>query len=240
MKLIIVETERFAREAADIIARRIEAKPSGPIGFATGTTTIPVHAALAGLISERRIDTSQLAVFNVDEYLGIDPLSPKTCLSRMQEQLYRHIRPKNIIRFRADAADPEEDGRRVLGELAFAGGLEMQVLGIGTDGHIGFNDPGTPWEKDIAIQKFSPESRKVKAAFFEGIERVPERGITLGIRATMQARSIVLLASGSSKAAIIRKTLEGAVTPDVPSSVLQLHPDLTVVLDENSALGLKD
>ncbi|MDR3230482.1 MAG: glucosamine-6-phosphate deaminase [Synergistaceae bacterium] len=239
MKILILESERYAQAASGLIMEHILNDPSGVVGFATGTTTPPVHEALVRRFGETKTAASRLAVFNVDEYLGISPDDPRTCLSRMKSQLYEQIRPKELICFRSDAPDPEEDARRVLREINGAGGLRLQILGIGKDGHIGFNDPGTPWEFENVVVSFSPSSQLGKADFWGGVENVPKRGATLGIKGIMNARSLMLLAKGESKAEIIHAALEGPVTLNVPASVLQLHPAATVVLDRSAASRLQ-
>jgi glucosamine-6-phosphate deaminase len=236
MKILTVDPEKFSEAAADVVEEYFLSGSPGVLGFATGTTTPPVYELLIRRFA--KTDVSRLAVFNVDEYLGVSPDDPKTCLSRMKAQLYNSIRPGEKICFRADASDPEKDGRRVLREIGEAGGLGLQILGVGKDGHIGFNDPGTPWELETAVVSFSSSSRTNKAAFWGGIDKVPTQGATLGVRGIMNARSLLLLAKGESKADVIREALEGPVTPRVPASALQLHPFLTVILDRPAASGL--
>lgn len=238
MRVAIVDGERYAEAAADLVMERICAEPTGLFGFATGTTTPSIHELLARRIGESGTDASQLAVFNVDEYCGVLPDDPRTCLARMKAQLYDRIRPGRILAFRADAPDPEAEGLRVWEEIERAGGIAMQMLGVGMDGHIGFNDPGTPWERDVATVVFSPQSRAGKAVGWGGAESVPARGLTLGVRGIMRSRSLLLLARGESKAEIVRAAVEGPITPQVPASALQLHPFATVLLDRAAASRL--
>ena len=237
MRILSVETQTFAQIAADIVMDYLLSEPCGVVGFATGTTTSPVYDVLVRRLEEE--GTPRFAAFNVDEYLDISPDDSKTCFSRMKAQLYDHAPPAKTICFRSDALDPEEDGQRVLREIDEAGVLGLQILGIGKDGHIGFNDPGTPWELETAVISFSPSSRAGKAEFWGGLDKVPSRGATLGVKGIMKARSLLLLASGESKADIVRLALEGPVTLDVPASVLQLHPFVTVLLDNPAAFGVR-
>ncbi len=238
MKILVVDGENYAKVAVDLVIERVRAEPSGLFGFATGTTTPPVHELLARRLTESGTDASKLAVFNVDDYLDVAPDNPKTCLARMRAQLYDRIHPGRILAFRSDAADPEAEALRVRDGIERAGGIALQMLGIGSDGHIGFNDPGTPWESEVAVVSFSEKSRAGKAAAWGGAENVPARGLTLGIRGIMNARSLVLLARGEGKAEIVRAALVAPITPQVPASVLQLHPFLTVVLDSAAAAKL--
>ncbi|MDR1621882.1 MAG: glucosamine-6-phosphate deaminase [Synergistaceae bacterium] len=237
MRIVTVDTNKFAETAADMVEEHILSDSPGVVGFATGTTTPPVYELLTRRFEKR--DMPGLVVFNVDEYLGVPPDNPKTCLSRMKTQLYDFIRPGREICFRSNAPDPKEDVRRVLREIGETGGLRLQILGIGKDGHIGFNDPGTPWEMEAAVISFSASSRADKAAFWGGIDKVPAQGATLGVKGIMNARSLLLLARGESKAEIVRAALQGPITPEVPASALQLHPFATVVLDRPAASGLK-
>ena len=243
MKILVVDALQYAQVAADAVVEHIlYTHVPEVIGFATGTTTPPVYELLARRAADdravkKKIDA--LSVFNVDEYLGVASDNPGTCLSRMKDQLYRHIDPKKVICFRSDASDPEKDSLRVMEEIDMAGGLGLQILGIGGDGHIGFNDPDMPWELETAVVSFSDSSRVGKAGFWGGVENVPKQGVTLGVKGIMNARSLMLLARGESKAEIVCAALEGPVTTGVPASVLQLHPFVTVVLDRAAAAGLK-
>jgi glucosamine-6-phosphate deaminase len=239
MNVLIVDSENFAETAADVVADVVEEHIGSPgvVGFATGATPPPVYELLTRRFEKK--DMSKLAVFNVDEYLGISPGDPKTCLSRMKAQLYDAIRPGKEIFFRSDAPDPEEDARRALKEIRERGGLSLQILGIGKDGHIGFNDPGTPWELETVVVSFSSSSRADKAAFWGGIDKVPVQGTTLGVKGIMNARNLLLLAKGESKADVVRAALQGPITPEVPASALQLHPFVTVVLDRSAASKLQ-
>ena len=238
MRVLVVEAEKYAEAAAELVMERIRLEPSGLLGFATGTTTPPVHEALVRRVEESGTDVSKLAVFNVDEYCDIPPDDPRTCLFRMKTQLYDRLRPGKVVAFRSDASDPQAESLRVWQEIGEAGGIALQMLGIGMDGHIGFNDPGTLWGCDVETVVFSERSRAGKASAWGGVENVPARGITLGVRGIMKSRSLLLMARGGSKAEIVRTALEGPVTDRVPASALQLHPFATVLLDREAASRL--
>nr|WP_275983903.1 glucosamine-6-phosphate deaminase [Paenibacillus hamazuiensis] len=238
--MIVTETEHFDRTAAGFVSGYIRMKPDAVLGFATGSTTVGLHRELARMHLEEGLDFSQVYSFNLDEYAGIPWEHPKSCRCRMEEQLFRHvnIRRERIEFLNGAAADPEAECVRFARAIDACGGIDLQVLGIGTNGHIAFNEPGTPFDSRLRVVPLAQQTIGDKSAFFGGEELVPRCGITMGLMDVMRCKRNVLLARGADKADIIRRSLRGPVTVDVPASVLQLHPQLTVILDKAAAAGL--
>ena len=242
MHIKIEETEElFDRAVAMEVSRQVIAKPDSLIGLATGTTTIGPHSWLVRLARELGVDYSRVKTVNLDEYVGIASDDPKSCRYRIDEQLLNHI---NIDKRNTYVPDglriPIEDEIQVFRDtIDRFGGIDMQILSIGTNGHIAFNEPGTPFNKSLYIAKLSDSTLDAKTGFFGGDRNaVPRAGISMGIKDIMHARCVLLIAKGKSKANIMKETLTGRVTEDVPASVLQLHPALSVIMDADAAAFL--
>jgi glucosamine-6-phosphate deaminase len=225
--------QMWGEVAAAQVARQIREKPNSVLGFATGNTTVLLHAVLVTMTQKGEFDFSAVVAFTLDEYVGLPPEDPLSCSARMEAQLFRHVNiAREHIHFPDGQADLlEAECQRYEQEIQRYGGIDLQILGIGLNGHIGFNEPGTPFESVTHVAKIAPATRKIKSSFFGSPDRMPCQGITLGIKTIMQARKILLLACNGDKAGIIARALTGPVTPMVPASVLQLHPDLTVIVD---------
>jgi glucosamine-6-phosphate deaminase len=234
MRIVIKETvEEVDMAAAQEVARQLLVKPGSVLGLSTGNTTVGLHRAIVRLHRECGISFKAAITFNVDEYAGIPPDHPGSCRFRIHEQLLDciDIRRENCQVPDGEAADPEEEARRYERRVEQAGGIDLQILGVGTNGHIGFNEPGTPFESRAHVAAISGHSLSDKAAFYERTGFSPRNAITLGIRNIMQTRKILLVTKGAAKLEIMKKGLFGPVTPAVPVSVLQLHPDVIVLMD---------
>lgn len=240
MKLITAEPSDFDRTAAEIVAEQIRHKPDSVLGFATGSTTVQFHRELAALHVREGLDFSLISSFNLDEYRGISAADPESCRYRMEEQLFAKINiTRNRIYFLDGLAeDMDQECSEYERQIERLGGIDLQVLGIGTNGHIAFNEPGTPFHTDTRVVDIAKQTIQDKSLLFGSESNVPRQGVTMGIRSIMHAKSILLLAKGAAKAGIIHQTLYGPVTEQVPASILQLHPQLTVVLDKEAASEL--
>jgi len=238
MEIIIQATPEAATDAAArIIARLLREKPGAVLGLATGSTPLPLYRALIAM----NLDWSKVTTFNLDEYIGLPREHPRSYHSFMWENLFKHVNiagenihipdgmTKNVPEF---CANYEE-------QIRTAGGIDLQVLGIGTDGHIGFNEPTSSLASRTRIKTLTPLTRKDNARFFGSEEKVPHHAITMGIGTIMEARQNLLLAFGSNKASAIAGAVEGPVTSMNPASILQLHPAVKVFLDETAARGLQ-
>lgn len=235
-QLIIAEDyQDLSRRAALIIARQIEKKPTTVLGLATGKTPLGVYRELIRLHREGGLDFSRVKTFNLDEYYGLSPEDRRSFHYYMWENLFKHLnlRQENIHLLDGEAEDIDEECRRYEEAIRAAGGIDLQVLGIGNNGHIGFNEPGTEWGSLTHLAKLTLET--IRDNEEEGGVQVPGLALTMGIKTIMRANRILLLASGPGKAIIIAKALNGPLDKNIPASVLQLHPGLMVIVDREAA-----
>ena len=230
------------RTAARALARRIaadvSANPRIVLGLPTGRTPIALYAELPKL----DVDFSQATTFNLDEFLGIPPSHPGSFREFMEHHLFRRVNlDRDRIHFLdGSAADPDAECARYERAIDDAGGLDLQVLGLGTNGHIGFNEPARELQPRTHRVTLKPESRRSSAALFGGDPAaVPAEALSMGMATILQARCIVLLATGQSKAACVERLLNGPVTPELPASFLQLHREVDVMIDEPAAVKLR-
>jgi glucosamine-6-phosphate deaminase len=233
-----------ARTAARVLAARlasaIQAKPDLVFGLATGRTPIALYEELARLTAARGLDWGKVTTFNLDEFVGVRPEDAGSYRRFMEDHLFRHtnLDPRRI-NFLDGTADPDEECVRYEQAIAAAGGIDIQILGIGTNGHIGFNEPGRELESHTHRVRLRPETRRGNAALFGGdIDRVPSEALSMGMTAILQARRVVLLAHGESKASCIARAINGPLTTELPASFLQLHSDADLILDTAAASQL--
>ena len=237
MEIVIQpDADTAAAMAARIFANLIISKPDAVLGLATGSTPVPLYRKLiAG-----GLDWSGITTFNLDEYIGIGPDHPQSYHAFMHENLFRHvnINPGNIHIPDGMASDPEAHCRAYEEKICVAGGIDIQLLGIGTDGHIGFNEPTSSLASRTRIKTLTALTRSDNARFFADTGEVPFHVITMGIGTILQTRKVVLLATGKNKARAVAGAVEGPVTSMNPASALQLHSSAVVCLDEDAASEL--
>lgn len=225
--------------AARLLAER-RFRPQQPLGLATGRTMEPVYAALVrqlALLPEAERDRlrERWLSFNLDEYVGLGADAPGSFRGAMQEQLVRPLglEPERVQLPDGLASDPEAEARRYASELQAAGGIGLQLLGLGLNGHVGFNEPPCDASVTCRCVPLCETTRRANAAAFGGdVARVPEQAITLGLREILAARSILLVVTGAGKAAILRRLLEEPAGPELPASWLRQHPDVTLLADQ--------
>ena len=238
MEIIIQPTAEAATKiAARLMARTIREKPAAVLGLATGGTMEPLYRELVTM----KLDWSKLTTFNLDEYIGISPLHPQSYHNFMCEKLFTRVNISipNVNIPDGLAKDVPAACAHYEQKIFSAGGIDVQLLGIGTDGHIGFNEPTSSLASRTRIKTLTPQTRKDNARFFERAEEVPFHVITMGIGTILESRHCVLLAFGKNKARAVAGMVEGAITAMNPASALQLHPKVTVFLDEEAAAELK-
>jgi len=229
-----------ARVVAVRLANALRAKPNLVFGLATGRTPVALYEELARLTALRGLDWSQATTFNLDEFVGVNHEDPGSYRRFMEEHLFRHtnLRPERI-NFLRGGANPKEECQRYEGAISAAGGIDIQILGIGTNGHIGFNEPGPRLEARTHLVTLKPESRRSNAALFGGqLDRVPTEALSMGMATILQAESLILLAHGESKAGCIAAVVHGPLTTELPASFLQLHHDVDLILDTGAASAL--
>jgi len=234
MNIILCETPgEAAVQAAQFVIERVNAKPSIVLGLPTGGTPLGMYAELARAVREKRVDFQNATTFNLDEYCGLPADDPQSYREFMRVNFYDPcaLPPAQTHIPDGRAADPCAESLAYEDAIRAAGGIDLQVLGIGHNGHIGFNEPGTPADARTHAVAITEQTRQANARFFNSIDEVPTRAITMGMRTILESREILLLANGAEKARIIAAALRGPVTVDNPASFLQTHPRLTVILD---------
>ena len=238
MEIIIAQNkEDFDRIAAAIISQQIKDKPDSVLGLATGSTPLGLYAQLVERNKKGEVDFSQVKSFNLDEYKGLAKDHPQSYYYFMYENLFGkvNINESNINLPNGEAEDPAKECVEYEKKIKEAGGIDLQVLGIGHNGHIGFNEPGTPFESTTSLIDLDELTIEANSRFFESADQVPRQALSMGIKTIMQARKIILMITGKDKAEIAAKAINGSITPEVPASVLQLHPFVTVLLDQEAA-----
>ena len=234
--------EDVGREAARFIANAVRRNPAIKLGLATGNTTVGMYRELARLHREEALDFSQVITFNLDEYLGLPPTHPQSFHCFMREHFFAHvnIRPGNIHIPDGDVAGNYESYCSGYEQaIRAAGGIDLQILGIGRNGHIGFNEPTSSLGSRTRVKVLSSETIDDNRKFFAPDEKTPECAITMGIGTILEAKRILLLAAGASKAGPIAAAIEGPLTASLTASALQLHPDVTFIVDQEASTQLK-
>ncbi len=236
MKFITVESyEQLSRKAANIIAAQVISKPNSVLGLATGSSPLGTYAELEKRYKEGDVDFSCVTSVNLDEYVG---------LSGDNDQSYRYFMNTNLfskINIRKDytfvpngcAENLQKECEDYDARIQELGGIDLQLLGIGLDGHIGFNEPDDAFTKETHVVELDPSTIEANARFFASIDDVPRKAVTMGMQGIMQAKKVLLIANGKNKEDILNKAFFGPITPEVPASILQLHPDLTVIYSKN-------
>ncbi len=244
MFVIVARSEQeMAERAADLVEAEMQRHVSPVLGLATGSTPIPLYEELIRRHREQGLDFSTCITFNLDEYVGSAPDHAESYRRFMNEQLFDHINinPKNSHVPDGTIADLEAIERfceEYEKRIADIGGIDLQVLGIGANGHIGFNEPGSSLGSLTRIKTLTAKTREDNARFFSSLDEVPRYAITMGIGTILNARKVVLLATGKGKCAAVAAALEGPVSSACPASALQLHRYATFVLDEDAASQL--
>jgi glucosamine-6-phosphate deaminase len=227
---------------AESVAGLLRAKPDALLGVATGSTPLPVYQALAAKVVAGEVDVSAARIAQLDEYVGLPAGHPESYRSVVLREVVESLGlgPASFMGPDGSAEDVQAACDAYDRDLAQAGGVDLQLLGIGTDGHIGFNEPCSSLASRTRIKTLTEQTRVDNARFFDGdIEQVPRHVITQGIGTILEARHLVLLATGENKAEAVAQAVEGPVAALVPASALQLHPHATVVVDEAAAAKLK-
>jgi len=242
MEVIIKDTyEEMSIEAAKIIRDAVHLKPNLVLGLATGSTPIGTYRELIRMHKAGELDFSKVVTFNLDEYVGLPATHDQSYYYFMHENLFDHINisatnvhvPSGVVRDFGRYCQWYEE------EIAKVGGIDLQVLGIGSDGHIGFNEPGSSLASRTRIVTLTEETIRDNSRFFERMEDVPRFAITMGVGTIMEAKHCLLLANGEKKAEPVEALVEGPITSQVTASALQMHPHATVIVDTAAASKLK-
>lgn len=241
MKVVIQrDYEQMSKVAAQIVGEVLNAKPNAVLGMATGSTPLGLYQELVRLHREEQLDLSRVTTFNLDEYVGLGMDHPQSYHYFMREHFFQHVNiPRQNINIPSGttsnySAFCEWYERRIVQ----CGGIDLQILGIGSDGHIAFNEPTSSLSSRTRLKTLSKQTIDDNARFFERREDVPVYAITMGVGTILDARKLVLVASGKAKAKAIAQAVEGPLTSMVPASAIQLHRDATVIVDEQAAAEL--
>src|SRR6267143_615637 len=225
--------DEMSRVAAHIVAELLNTKPNAVLGMATGSTPLGLYQELVRLHKKEQLDFSRVTTFNLDEYVGLHGNHAQSYHYFMHEHFFRHVNiPSGTTSNYAAFCDWYEK------RITECGGIDLQILGIGTDGHIGFNEPTSALSSRTRLKTLSKQTIDDNARFFERREDVPVYAITMGVGTILEARNLLLVASGKSKAKAIAQAVEGPVTSLVTASALQLHRDAIVIVDEEAATDL--
>ncbi|MBM4033394.1 MAG: glucosamine-6-phosphate deaminase [Planctomycetes bacterium] len=241
MRVIVVKSpEEMGREAGAIVAAGMRAKPHYVLGLATGSTPIPLYRELIRLNKEEDLDFSTTVSFNLDEYIGISPTHDQSYRYFMDHELFNHVSIVKANTHVPDGMTDDVDTHCMVYEAMIedVGGIDCQVLGIGRNGHIGFNEPGSSLASRTRAVDLTEDTIQANARFFASVDDVPKRAITMGIGTILESEKIIMLATGANKANAVTAALEGPVSVKCPASALQLHPDVTYVVTEDAAAGL--
>jgi glucosamine-6-phosphate deaminase len=238
VKVLRVENyEQVSNQAAEIVLTQLRNNPRLVLGLATGSTPVGFYRRIVERYRQEVLDFSAVTTFNLDEYYPIKRSHPQSFASYMNEHFFRHVNipAEHIHILDGETADVEEECRRFERAIEEAGGIDIQILGIGRNGHIGFNEPGTSFQSRTHLVALTESTIQANSRFFADAVEMPRHALTMGIATIMQSKRILLLAAGAEKAEAIRLALQGPVTEALPASVLQLHPDVTVIVDAEAA-----
>ena len=226
----------MSRKAANIISAQVIMKPDAVLGLATGSTPLGAYRQLIDWYKKGDLDFSETRSVNLDEYKGLAPSDPQSYAYFMQENFFRHIniKPENTNIPNGLETDENLECRRYNSVIKQLGGIDIQLLGIGNNGHIAFNEPGEAFEKETHCVRLTEDTIQANSRFFSSMDEVPRYAYSTGIKNIMQARNILLIASGTAKAQALYRSLFGPITPLVPASILQLHSNVSIVADEEA------
>ena len=241
MRVIVESSQDVGRRSAEFIAALVRRRPDCVLGLATGAAPLVVYQELIRLHREDGLDFSRVTTFNLDEYVGLGPGHGQSFRYFMQRRLFDHINidPKRAHVPDGRALDFEAHCRQYEQRIADAGGIDLQLLGIGSDGHIAFNEPGSSLGSRTRLKTLASETIRENASCFGSNSEVPRLAITMGVGTILESRRCLLLAMGAEKASVVRSTVEGPITAQVTASALQLHREVIVVVDEEAAAWLE-
>lgn len=235
MEVKVLKSEEINRQIADEFIKLIKAKPNAILGLATGSSPVGVYQLLVKACKEGEISFKDITTFNLDEYVGLDGSNDQSYRYFMNFNLFDHVDiDKARTNVPSGVGDIEALAKEYDKKIATAGGIDLQILGLGSDCHIAFNEPGTPFDSLTHVTDIADSTIKDNARFFEKIEDVPTKAVTMGLKSIMNARKIVLLATGKNKAQAVYDLIKGDQNESHPGSILRDHPDCTIFVDEDA------
>jgi len=236
-KIICENYDKMSKMAAQIVSDQIKSKPDSVLGLATGSTPIGMYKELVRMFQAGELDFAKVITFNLDEYYRIEKNNQQSYHYFMNEHLFKHINinPENTHIPDGNTESVEKECKNYDNMIKKAGGIDLQVLGLGINGHIGFNEPDSELIAYTHLTPLKQKTIQANSRFFNSIDEVPKHAITMGMANILQAKKILLLISGKNKAEIAHKIFNGKITTNIPASFLQLHPDTTVIMDREAA-----
>jgi glucosamine-6-phosphate deaminase len=238
MNIIVCQNyDHLSDYAKDLVIDTINTNDKPVLGLATGSTPAGMYQALIKAYQQNQVSFKDVTTFNLDEYIGLDKDDPNSYHHFMAEHLFNHvdIDQNNTFVPPGNTDNHEQACRDYEDNIHRHGNIDLQVLGLGVNGHIGFNEPGTPFDTRTHVIELASSTREANARFFDSIDDVPTHAITMGIETIMESKQILLLASGDSKKEAVYRLVNGEVTPDFPASILHRHNNVTVILDRDAA-----
>jgi glucosamine-6-phosphate deaminase len=238
---VFKDAESVATAASMVFAAQLYQKPDSVLGLATGSTPIPTYEALIQLSKKGLVDFSRARTFNLDEYVGLSPNHPCAYRRFMDEQLFRHIPIDSLnTHVPSGLGNPEDNAHAYDRMIEAAGGIDLQLLGIGRNGHIGFNEPAEDYTWGTHVVELTASTLEANARWFDDPSQMPRKAISLGIGGIMEAKRVLLIAIGQDKAEAVARAALGPVSPDSPASILRFHPNAQLMLDEEAASLLQN
>jgi len=235
VKVIIGNFEKISSLIADEFIQQIRQKPNSVLGLATGTSPLGVYTNLIEAYKKGLVSFEKVVTFNLDEYVGLDGNHHQSYRYFMNDNLFNHINiDKNKTHVLLGVGDYLAYAKSYDQEIANYGGIDLQILGLGSDGHIAFNEPNTPFDSLTHIAELTDSTIKDNSRLFDDISEVPTKAVTMGLKSIMNAKKIVLIATGKNKAKAIKDLLKGPISESVPSSILQRHPDCKIYVDDDA------
>lgn len=239
--VILPGSRKIGQLAADAIEALLRAKPAAVLGLATGSSPLPIYDELVNRHLHKGLDFSKAHAFALDEYVGLEPGHPQSYREVILREFTSRVNipEANVLTPDGAAGDLPAACQSYEEAIGAAGGVDLQILGVGTDGHLGFNEPGSSLASRTRIKTLIEQTRRDNARFFASLAEVPHHVVTQGLGTIMEARHVVLVATGARKAPAVRDFVEGPVSAICPASILQFHPHATILLDEAAASSLK-
>ncbi|WP_054028586.1 glucosamine-6-phosphate deaminase [Bacillus sp. FJAT-28004] len=236
MEMIIFDTQQeLDAYAAELFVGIVNEKPDAVLGLATGSTPIGIYDKIVELYNQKKVSFKDVTTFNLDEYVGVKPDNDQSYAYYMNQHLFSHIDiPANQIHLPNGMASDVERESNSYDAMLEASPVDVQLLGLGHNGHIGFNEPDVNLSGGTHVVKLKEETREANARFFDSMDEVPEYAITMGVGSILKANTIVLAVRGADKAEIVKEALTGPITTNVPASLLQTHPRVIVLLDREA------
>lgn len=238
MRIIVCKNyEEMSRQGAQLVAAQVNLKPNSVIGFATGSTPVGLYQRLIEMYRDKAVDFSDVTGFNLDEYYPIAHDNAQSYHYFMKEQLFDHVNIKQSFIPDGSAKDAEAECKRYEELVASHGGIDLQILGIGQNGHIGFNEPDTVLKTSTHVTALTESTIAANSRFFDKPEDVPTHALTMGIATILRSKKIILLANGKNKHDAVTELLNDNITTNVPATMLKVHPDVVLIVDEEAYNG---